>query len=102
MSKVKAPIQKTIKREESGNEYVLQMPKNSIALEIMDATEGTSQKFKMGPSFPLMIEHMVIEPQGLTVDSFDDLKELVWLGGQCFRFLNNPHEKTDEDSAETN
>lgn len=91
MTKVRAPKQQTIKYEGSGNEYVMQIPSNMVALEIMDATEGTAGKFKMGPSFPLMVKHMIIEPQNLDVESIEDIKELIWLGSNCFRFLNDPN-----------
>lgn len=100
MSKVNKPNQTTITNEDTGNKYIIQVPSNMIALEILDATEDTSNKFKMGPSVPLMIEHMIVEPQGLDVDSFDNLKELIWLGGKCFRFLSDPDSVARENTGE--
>lgn len=78
-----------------GNTYVFQTPdSNATVLQIIDALELTGDALKMSSSFPLLLKHVVIKPQDLTIESevfkgAEGIKELMEVCSEAVRFLTS-------------
>ncbi|MED5041483.1 hypothetical protein P9848_05665 [Geobacillus stearothermophilus] len=59
-----------------GNKYVFQTIPNSKYLEIMDETTTAEGKPLLSKLYAAALEHIVVQPSGLTVDDFESFKEL--------------------------
>ncbi|WP_446662950.1 hypothetical protein [Geobacillus sp. CCR] len=69
------PKQKEFKSK-SGKKYVFQTVPNSKYLEIMDISTNAEGKVLISKMYAAVLEHIVVQPSGLTVDDFANLKEL--------------------------
>lgn len=69
------PKQKEFKSSQ-GNKYTFQTVSNSKYLEIMDETTTTEGKPLLSKLYTSILEHIVVQPSGLTPDDFDSFKEL--------------------------
>jgi len=69
------PKQKEFKSK-SGQKYVFQTIPNSKYLEIMDTSTTAEGKVLVSKMYAAVLEHIVVQPGGLTVDDFDSMKEL--------------------------
>lgn len=69
------------------NKYTFQTVMNSKMAEILD--EGTNSVGKMlnAKMMPLMLEHIVVQPAGLTMDDFESWAELEEVTGAAYTFL---------------
>lgn len=66
----------TVKKEFNGKEYVAQFSGVSTAVRAIDQSyidgSGNTSTEKLSE---FIFEHVIVEPKGLTADSFDDLEE---------------------------
>ena len=71
----------------AGNKYTFQNVMNSKQAEIID--EGTNAEGKVlnVKMMPLMLNHVVVAPAGLTMDDFDNWAELEEVTNKAFSFL---------------
>lgn len=71
----------------AGNKYKFQTVMNSVQASITD--EGTNDHGRALNSkmMPLMLENIVVEPPGLTMDDFETFVELEEVTNEAFRFL---------------
>ncbi|WPZ17789.1 hypothetical protein UM396_14485 [Geobacillus subterraneus] len=69
------PKQKEFKSK-NGNQYVFQTIPNSKYLEMMDDSVAANGNPLVSKLYAAVLEHIVVQPSGLTVDDFDSLKEL--------------------------
>lgn len=69
------------------NTYKFQSVMNSVQAKIWD--EGTNDNGGIINSkmMPLLLEHIVVEPAGLTMDDFDSWGELSEVTGAALTFL---------------
>lgn len=69
------------------NKYTFQTVMNSKMAEILD--EGTNSVGKMMNTkmMPLMLEHVVVQPAGLTMDDFESWAELEEVTAAAYTFL---------------
>ncbi|MFD1206636.1 hypothetical protein ACFQ38_16185 [Sporosarcina contaminans] len=73
---VRKPKQKEFTSSQ-GNKYVLQTVPNSKYLEIMDeSVVKDNGQPSISILYPKLLEHVVVQPNGLKVDDFDDFSEL--------------------------
>lgn len=74
-------------KSKAGNEYTFQSLMNSVQASVFD--EGTNDNGKVLNSkmMPLMLEHVVVQPQGLKMDDFETWAELEEVSNAAFRFL---------------
>ena len=70
-----------------GNKYTFQTVMNSKMAEILD--EGTNEVGKLmnAKMMPLMLEHVVVQPAGLTMDDFNSWDELQEVTTAAYTFL---------------
>ncbi|MEO4053373.1 hypothetical protein [Solibacillus sp. CAU 1738] len=80
------PKQKPFESKE-GNKYTFQNVANSIQAEIIDKGTDFNGKVLNAKMMPLMLEHVVVDPQGLTMDDFDNWGELEEVTNAAFTFL---------------
>ena len=80
------PKTKELKSKE-GNEYKFQSVMNSIQAKIWDEGTNDNGGFINTKMMPLMLEHIVVEPAGLTMDDFDTWGELSEVTGAALTFL---------------
>lgn len=69
------PKQKEFKTKK-GNKFIFQTVSNSKYLEIMDEATTTEGKPLLSKLYAAVLEHIVVQPSGLTVDDFESFKEL--------------------------
>ena len=69
------------------NEYTFQNVMNSVQAEIMDKGTNDNGKVLNAKMIPLMLENVVVQPQGLTMDDFETWEELEEVANAAFRFL---------------
>ena len=72
---LKKPKQKEFEST-AKNKFVFQTVPNSKYLEIMDDSVKADGNPAISKLYPAMLEHIVVQPNGLTVDDFDDFSEL--------------------------
>lgn len=72
---------------EAGNKYTFQNVMNSKQAEIMDEGTNAVGKVLNTKMMPLMLKHVVVSPQGLTMDDFDTWAELEEVTNEAFTFL---------------
>jgi hypothetical protein len=60
-----------------GNKYTFQTVPNSTYLEMMDNSTTAEGKPSLSKLYPSILENVVVQPQGLSVDDFEDFKELT-------------------------
>ncbi|MGE7112736.1 hypothetical protein [Lysinibacillus sp. NPDC047702] len=72
---------------EVGNKYTFQNVMNSKQAEIIDEGTNVVGKVQNVKMMPLMLKHVVVSPQGLTMDDFDTWTELEEVANAAFRFL---------------
>lgn len=73
---VRKPKQKEFTTTQ-GNKFVFQSVPNSKYLEIMDdSVVKDNGQPSISILYPKMLEHVVVQPGGLSVDDFDDFAEL--------------------------
>lgn len=72
---VAKPRQKQFTSSE-GNNFTLQTVPNSTYLEIMDTSVKKDGNPALSKLYPAMLEHVVVQPSGLTPDDFDTFKEM--------------------------
>lgn len=58
------------------NKYVFQSVPNSTFLEIMDNCTNEDGKPIISKLYPSVLEHIVVQPNGLNVDDFENFNEL--------------------------
>ncbi len=71
----------------AGNEYTFQTVMNSKQAEIIDKGTDFNGKILNSKMMPLMLEHVVVVPSGLTMDDFDTWTELEEVTTAAFNFL---------------
>lgn len=71
----------------AGNKYTFQNVMNSVQASIMDEGTNGGGKILNTKMMPLMLENVVVQPQGLTMDDFDTWEELEEVTNAAFRFL---------------
>jgi len=70
-----------------GNEYTFQNVPNSKQAEILDKGTDSNGKILNAQMMPLMLEHVVVVPNGLTMDEFETWGELEGVTNAAFSFL---------------
>lgn len=67
----------TVKKEIGGKEYIAQFNGISTALDAVDSCyiDGTSN-ISTRKLNAFLLEHVIVEPKGLTFDDFDSVEEL--------------------------
>lgn len=70
-----------------GNEYTFQNVPNSKQAEIIDAGTGLHGKILNSRMMPLILEHVVVVPNGLKMDDFETWEELEEVTNAAFNFL---------------
>ena len=63
-------------KSKKGNKYVFQTVPNSKYLEIMDETTTLEGKPLLSKLYAAVLEHIVVQPSGLTADDFNSFQEL--------------------------
>ncbi|MFJ7891296.1 hypothetical protein ACIQYL_25025 [Lysinibacillus xylanilyticus] len=71
----------------AGNDYTFQNVTNSKQAEIVDEGTGLQGKVLNSKMMPLMLENIVVVPNGLTMDDFDTWEELEEVTTAAFSFL---------------
>ncbi|MFK5708603.1 hypothetical protein [Lysinibacillus boronitolerans] len=71
----------------AGNDYTFQNVPNSKLAEISDIGSDYNGKILNTKMMPLMLEHVVVVPNGLKMDDFDTWTELEEVTNAAFRFL---------------
>lgn len=74
-------------KSKAGNEYTFQSLMNSVQASIFDEGTNDNGKILNAKTMPLMLEHVVVQPQGLTMDDFETWAELEEVTNAAFRFL---------------
>lgn len=74
-------------KSKAGNVYTFQTVPNSKQAEIIDKGTDFNGKLLNSKMMPLMLEHVVVVPNGLTMDEFDTWEELEEVTGEAYRFL---------------
>jgi len=72
---------------EAGNQYTFQNVPNSKQAEITDKGTGLYGKVLNASMMPLMLENVVVVPNGLTMDEFETWEELEEVTNAAFSFL---------------
>lgn len=80
------PKQKAFESK-AGNKYTFQNVANSIQAGIIDRGTDSNGKVLNAEMMPLMLEHIVVDPQGLTMDDFETWSELEEVTNAAFHFL---------------
>lgn len=65
----------TVKKEFSGKEYVAQFSGVSTAVKAIDQTRMENGVSSTDELSKFLFEHVIVEPKGLTADSFVDFDE---------------------------
>lgn len=73
-------------KSKAGNDYTFQNVPNSKHAEIMDDIV-VGGDLKTSRIMKNMLEHVIVQPQGLTMDDFDDWNELDEVTGAAYKFL---------------
>lgn len=71
----------------AGNKYTFQNVMNSKQAEIMDEGTNAVGKVLNTKMMPLMLQHVVVTPAGLTIDDFETWAELEEVTNAAFSFL---------------
>lgn len=71
----------------AGNKYTFQNVMNSKQAAIIDEGTGLGGKVINVKMMPLMLQHVVVSPQGLTMDDFDTWAELEEVTSEAITFL---------------
>ena len=74
-------------KSKAGNEYKFQTVPNSIQATVWDEGTGAEGQILNAKMMPLMLEHIVVEPAGLTMDDFDTWGELTEVTNKALSFL---------------
>lgn len=83
----------------AGNKYTLQTVMHSKHAEILDKGTDFNGKLLNAKMMPLMLEHVVVTPSGLTMDDFETYEELEELTKNAYHFLRKgqlPAEQSNE------
>lgn len=72
---------------EAGNKYTFQNVSNSKQAEIIDKGTDFNGKILNSKMMPLMLENVVVIPNGLKMDDFETWSELEEVTGNAFNFL---------------
>lgn len=70
-----------------GNKYTFQTVPNSKQAEIIDEGTNAVGKVLNSKMMPLILEHVVVVPNGLTMDDFETWEELEEVTQAAFTFL---------------
>lgn len=70
-----------------GNTYKFQSVMNSVQAMIWDEGTALGGGILNTKMMPLMLEHIVVEPAGLTMDDFETWGELSEVTGAALTFL---------------
>lgn len=71
----------------AGNKYKFQTVTNSVQATIWDEGQSPGGQILNAKMMPLMLEHIVVEPAGLTMDDFEDWAELSEVTNAALTFL---------------
>ncbi|MEY9979687.1 hypothetical protein [Lysinibacillus sp. RC79] len=71
----------------AGNEYTFQNVPHSKQAEIVDDGTGIHGKVLNSRMMPLILKHIVVVPNGLTMDDFESWEELEEVTTEAFSFL---------------
>ena len=71
----------------AGNKYTFQTVMNSVQAKIWDEGQGANGKIFNAKMMPLMLENIVVQPQGLKMDDFEDWSELTEVTNAALSFL---------------
>lgn len=71
---------------EAGNKYTLQSVLPSKWAQIVDGITDKNGKLLNSKAMPAMLEHVVVQPNGLKMDDFEDWQELEEVTTAAFRF----------------
>lgn len=72
---------------EEGNKYTFQSVPNSKQAEIIDKGTDFNGKVLNSKMMPLMLDNVVVVPNGLKMDDFETWNELEEVTGAAFTFL---------------
>ena len=70
-----------------GNAYKFQTVMNSVQAQIWDNGTNDAGVTLNAKMMPLLLEHIVVQPSGLTMDDFDTWDELVEVTNAAASFL---------------
>lgn len=79
--------QKEFTSKISKNNYTFQNVPNSKQAEIIDEGTDSQGKILNAKMMPLMLEHVVVVPSGLSMDDFETWAELEEVTNAAFHFL---------------
>lgn len=82
---LKAPKQKEFTSTQ-GNKYMFQAVRPSIWMGIADEITNDTGKLLHAKAMPALLEHVVVQPSGLTPDDFDEWSELNEVTAAAFQF----------------
>lgn len=74
-------------KSKAGNEYTFQTVMNSVQAKIWDEGSDGDGKILNTQMMPLMLENIVVNPPGLTMDDFDTWGELSEVTKAALTFL---------------
>lgn len=74
-------------KSKAENEYKFQTVMNSVQATIWDDGTGSQGQILNAKMMPLMLEHIVVEPAGLTMDDFESWEELNEVTNAALSFL---------------
>lgn len=87
-----------------GNKYTFQTVMNSKQAEILDKGTDFNGKLLNAKMMPLMLDNVVVEPSGLTMDDFESYGELEEVTQNAYFFLRKgklQSEQNNENRANT-
>lgn len=74
---------------EAGVEYTFQSVMNSVQASIHDEGTDATGKILNAKMMPLMLEKIIVQPQGLTMDDFESWAELSEVTMEAYSFLRS-------------
>lgn len=81
-----------------GNKYTFQTVMNSKQAEILDKGTDFNGKLLNAKMMPLMLDNVVVEPSGLTMDDFESFEELQEVATEAYYFLRKGKLSSEQHS----
>jgi len=73
-------------KSEAGNDYTFQTVLPSKWVQIVDGISDKNGKLLNAKAMPAMLEHVIVQPSGLTLDDFETWSEAEEVCTAAFRF----------------
>ena len=90
----------TVKKDINGKEYIAQFNGISEAVKALDEWRKDNENISISKMSEYILEHVIVEPKGLTMDDFDsmdELNEVVAFGREVLQ--GNFREQANEGAA---